>query len=720
MPGGLDHDLRLIAVHPAVRAMARTQDVEGGVTVIIEIDLGLGSRFLARERGENGVRPVEDVTLRFPPGYPAVGPFVRLRPDFKRNLPHMLPAEADLPPAPCVIDGPASDFIARRGMAAFVDQIVGWLNKAAHDVLIDPNQGWEPIRRDHDEVGFVADPDHLRSLARRDGGGHALQATSFTLGGEGGRFRGVILDRPQLGNRPLLQADLGTGGVPSMAVVVFPKKASDGAPVIHDSYDVDAVRTVADVFAAARRYGSNEFLAGQMNLVRLRLARERQPFLLWIILFARRPMRIRDQDSDLEMIAYVAPVQEPKDAEEGSAATVFPARHHDAVTRSLLQRMSDRNASERPQWTLIGAGSLGSKMALHLARQGDAPDLVLDRATMLPHNYARHALLPAPLGSEESGLSKVDCAAFVLKAELLASAAEALGQKCEAVLLDVARADAERLKILQGDGRCFVLDATASDHVLERLCATDVVGARPRLASASLLGAGAVGRLLLEGSGSNPDGLEAEALSLALIERDAALARLATQLGGRAVAIGQGCVSLTATMSDARLSAMAAPLCDQLTAYLDDGLPKGGELVLGALEPDGLSRTFRRLPVKRFRRLTCTGGLVRASLSSDLDCHVQGPTALRGRMIRRDGRLIGVSTDPAPDAGLAFLQDIGWIVGSHEEARSLGAKADAMTSQTGTCVLVWREECGWRGMLRTMKLDGTEERLDLVEVEERM
>ena len=51
--------------------------------------------------------------------------------------------------------------------------------------------------------------------------------------------------------------------------------------------------------------------------------------------------------------------------------------------------------ADRPRWTLLGAGSLGSKLALHLARAGNGPEVVVDRSTMSPHNVARHALIPS-------------------------------------------------------------------------------------------------------------------------------------------------------------------------------------------------------------------------------------------------------------------------------------------------------------------------------------
>ena len=48
----------------------------------------------------------------------------------------------------------------------------------------------------------------------------------------------------------------------------------------------------------------------------------------------------------------------------------------------------------RVPWTLVGAGSLGSKSGLHLAHAGNGPSAVVDRAKMAPHNAARQALIP--------------------------------------------------------------------------------------------------------------------------------------------------------------------------------------------------------------------------------------------------------------------------------------------------------------------------------------
>lgn len=51
-----------------------------------------------------------------------------------------------------------------------VFQLVEWLERAALLRLIDPTQGWEPVRRDHVSDVIIADAAWLRGLATSDAG----------------------------------------------------------------------------------------------------------------------------------------------------------------------------------------------------------------------------------------------------------------------------------------------------------------------------------------------------------------------------------------------------------------------------------------------------------------------------------------------------------------------------------------------------------------------
>ena len=65
----------------------------------------------------------------------------------------------------------------REGLAGVLNQTVVWLERAALGALIDPTQGWEPVRRDAFEDYLVADADGLRRLVNRGGGYGFLEFT---------------------------------------------------------------------------------------------------------------------------------------------------------------------------------------------------------------------------------------------------------------------------------------------------------------------------------------------------------------------------------------------------------------------------------------------------------------------------------------------------------------------------------------------------------------
>ena len=60
----------------------------------------------------------------------------------------------------------------QRGLGGIIDQIVTWLINAALGTLINPKQGWEPVRRDSLDDFVIADTDILRAN-QTDKGGYA-------------------------------------------------------------------------------------------------------------------------------------------------------------------------------------------------------------------------------------------------------------------------------------------------------------------------------------------------------------------------------------------------------------------------------------------------------------------------------------------------------------------------------------------------------------------
>lgn len=246
----------------------------------------------------------------------------------------------------------------------------------------------------------------------------------------------------------------------------------------------------------------------------------------------------------------------------GNDEPVAPAIPRDSPNHALLRRVS--GAPEIAPVAVLGCGSVGSKMAMHLARSGVQIPVVSDKSILLPHNMARHALARPPVARS--------------KAAELATELSQIGQSPQIheddLVFDLPVREHRRILLPSGAG-CAV-NTTASLAVREALSSLPAKEVKLRLAEAALFGRGQGGFLLIDGATHNPtlSDLTAELYATARSQR------LRTLLfdpdhGLAEVQIGQGCSSLTMPMTDMRLSAMTAGLTEQLVRELqtpaDDG-----------------------------------------------------------------------------------------------------------------------------------------------------
>ncbi|HWO93129.1 MAG TPA: thiamine biosynthesis protein ThiF, partial [Dehalococcoidia bacterium] len=397
----------LIRRHPAILAVAEVarDDDRGAVVLDVTFRVNLPNAWMARGQSPNGVRAEEIVRFRFKSGFPLRPPTISLRPDFDRNLPHIQPWLEEGRPVPCIFDGPVSELIHHEGLQGVLNQTAVWLDRAALGQLIDPAQGWEPVRRDELDDYLLADAGFLRSQVGRDAGYkffdlHYIRLTKGTQS----FVHGEILE-----TQPNLRSDQGrTAIVPeqavgdsgrvsagrSVALVVWPGRLPSGKPVVVDTYMPDTVTNLDELVARAREYGCGEALQSGLSWLRasVRGRRDDGPFAMAIVVVARRPFNLIGTDSPLEICPYVTDISVPAVFERGGSTVIRPAGHRDRIAPELLRRLAGQGQTEPRAWTLLGCGSLGSKIAMHLARSGAAPSVVVDSRSMSPHNAARHAL----------------------------------------------------------------------------------------------------------------------------------------------------------------------------------------------------------------------------------------------------------------------------------------------------------------------------------------
>ena len=601
--------LALISEHPGVDGLEApvTDAASGATTVDVTFRVNLPSEWRRRGKSLSGIKSREVVRFDFPAGYPLYPPGLSLREDFTRNLPHIQPWVIGGRPVPCIYDGGPVELLHREGLAGILNQTALWLDNAALGTLIDPNQGWEPVRRDslHDVV--VADTGHLQGLVERRGGWRFLKVSYLKTGEPDGSFsvHGQVLNEVVKVNAASvgqhfredeLNGNSGLRRGASLALVAWPGKLPSGEDIVTDSYFPETVETIDGLKERAASYGCRGEVDAGLRWLRRCLSTwaEAGPFPMPVILLARRPFHLIGSTSPIELCPYMAEVRSPGLFGDGGTTAVRPAAHRHTISRTLLAGMAGRTATgERPRWTLVGAGSLGSKLALHLARAGNGPEVVVDRSAMSPHNAARHALVPA---TGDMQFLWMDA-----KARKLSQALHGLDQDATALVADaVAMAmNRERAQGAWSRNSWAVVNATASLAVREAFGACD--WSRPRMVETSLFAGGCLGAITVEGPGRNPSTTDLMAEFYALLQEEPELSSIVFDDSGAAArqGTGHGCGSLTMPMSDSRLSLSAAGMAEYLLGRQENGLPgEGGEVLIGRISDDSLGMAWRaeRIP----------------------------------------------------------------------------------------------------------------------------
>jgi hypothetical protein len=590
--------LRLISAHNAVVGVKlEPNSGAGDVCAIVEIETELPSEWRSAGQSPSGVRRVEPISFRFGPQYPVYPPQIRLRADFDRSHPHIQPGSAEDLPEPCLVAGSPRELLRSPGILGLVEQLSNWLDKAAMVELIDPKQGWEPVRRDHVEDVLVAEGGWLKSLVKNEEGCFAFQLSYLALSRDGFDTYRITLRKaervalgPELAEeftfREYEQGRTGNG----IALVAWSGKRPDGSLFLADHYMPETVATVEDLLGRADHLGCRACLEPKLTLLqgRFRSSKLKVSVPLAVVLLARRPYPVIGGRSPIELCPYVLELRGKDDLSSRSFKVVRPAMHREDISDSLMREASgdDRTDPGAP-WSLIGCGSLGSKLAMHMARAGRAPASIVDRASMLPHNYARHAVYPTG-GSSKYGIVGA-------KASLLKDALSELGRTPKDHDVDVVShmmAQRSLGALIDKDGFA-VVNTTGSATVRETLGSTAYSGTRPRVVETCLLGSGEAGLMTVEGPADNPSTTDLICEAYLKIHHRPELADMIFGTRATEIAVGQGCSALTMPLRDSKLSLFAAAFGERLYRLQNEGAPAdGGLLLLGRLGSDGLSQSW--------------------------------------------------------------------------------------------------------------------------------
>lgn len=570
--------------HPECRGGRIVEISENGARLSLDINVEMPLHFRVDGSSPNGVRRIETVSVLVHPEYPWSAPIFHLRDDFPRDLPHLQPAPLTEPPQPCLIDGNPREYFFQFGLVELgvfnlVHQLVLWLRHAATGALIDPTQGWEPVLRRNLTDIVVLNAESCRAMVDRRGGYRVLQARFFRRGQDDGVIgrdanavmvvsdEQVPLKRGDAQRFQSRRAENGSCG-DTVCCVLWPDKLPNGTDFVMHRYIPETVGSLGELRTRAEELGSGRSFEGFIQL----LERFFDGYTLnaalpvAVVFCARRPIHLIGSDSDIELLPYVLDVRAAQNRESlfagGNDEPVAPAMQVDDTNPALLRNVS--GAPTMKPVAMLGCGSVGSKMAMHLAKSGVEIPVVSDVAGLSPHHMARHALVRSPLAST--------------KAAELAKELGELGQTPAVHETDLVRAleSRDQSKAVLPKQAGYAVNSTASLAVREALSNLRPKDVKPRLAEVALFGRGNGGFLLIEGVSHNPTlhDLVAELYATAQGQRLQTLL-FDSDYGLTEVQIGQGCSSLTMPMTDMRLSAMTAALTENFVASaqapVDDG-----------------------------------------------------------------------------------------------------------------------------------------------------
>ncbi|MBN58552.1 ThiF family adenylyltransferase [Thalassolituus sp. UBA3500] len=581
--------------HPALTNVSAPAQGSGRVEISAMIDVSLPCRVRAAGVTSNGIRQVEPCWFVFPEDWPLAAPTVWLREDFPLNLPHINPHRPGERVHPCLFEGPPDELVQSLGLDGIIDQLSDWLTKAASGQLIDLEQGWEPTRRDSLTSGVIFSAEEAVVRTPIDGSLLVTQGVYFSNSNE--LLAVAVEGLPELAPRFTLEypeteeSKYYAGNLP----IVFARCVDEvGNPQVVSSYSPEEVHDFSSLLEKARDLGARSdalerFLTGYAKGFFLENELDEGISIIVVLLIHRPADLIGAPGRNIEVLPYAVRFR-------GTFANlsdeVYPAYHSHSVSPDLLSMTSGRlKTSSKMKIVMLGCGSLGSKIALHLGRSGIGNIAFVDNETMSPHNGARHALIPPRTTFAYPG-----------KASMMERALNELGHTdCVDHLLDAKEPLLDRGSAddVFGTDEAVIIDTTASLAVAAASIVSPALSYEKsprRLLQAGMYAQGKVAYLFSEGAARNVMVCDLQARLFEMCRHSSSLRKNLQGEGSDLtnIFVGDNCRSLTMPMADSKVSRAAALISGQIESWLAGGLPGAGQLCVGVEDDTGVGMTWLR------------------------------------------------------------------------------------------------------------------------------
>ncbi|MFA5860841.1 MAG: ThiF family adenylyltransferase [Candidatus Thermoplasmatota archaeon] len=555
------------------------------VKVALDVEVNLPSR-----GSRYGIRRVEPITLTIHRRmFPHKAPFANSnRLDFPTGLPHLNPVGKGSPASFCLHRGKLDDWYAEHSIEDLVERTRGWLRDAAAGNLIRAEDEFEGTLVAENLAYAIYDAKAIDDEIRRRGSKPGHLAATFRFLTDRSKVAHLGKDAVALQH----EATVEIGKAPHLP------RAKPGTLVVgglvawpdltrrNDSAFGTLPTKLDEVADWAQSVGID--LRGALDThVKAGIARDVAIPLILVVPRGRKVIGTMLTNEYLTFLLVTCGDHTPPEGGWKDDAPVYRMSHRKPMTTATARELSTLRRDTPTQKTLLlGAGALGSKISLHLARRGETDQTIVDHDTIEPHNFVRHALLPDSLGQRK---------------------AEALVKAVSGIIPDASPArhvDANVLEYLASTPRSDlashkqILDATAAPAVFEALL-EPTFGLTP-VRRFELADEGRLGIVLSEGRSRDPriDDLQAKMRDLA-IDDDAIShwlvgdqARADTPLREQ-IHLGMSCSSDTLRLPDDVVSHHAAAMSTFLRCRASAAAK--GVLQLSWTDPSGEDAGATRL-----------------------------------------------------------------------------------------------------------------------------
>ncbi len=567
------HWLEEYSVATEVQVKSCTDD---GVAISTNWRVDLPIKFASEGKTQSGIRSIEAVTWVFPWEYPLRAPQPILREDFPLTLPHINPVVEGDGVSPCIAEVDLTDLLHSSGKEAVFGAMTHWLNNAASGELLCPVQGWEPVRRDSTSGLISADTYAIRDELRNYVPVRYFKYRYIVLRGDTDLVLGHI-ETPSLGSPNTVFKEKYVGIINGIRHSPMLLLQVNG---VVEEYWSESVNTLSDLKEVLRKLRLCDAFESRLKHVMTTsspkaCASKRKAGIeeFLVVLAVKRPFNVLGANNPWELLTYR--VCFDGDSEQlPDDVSVYAPLMIKSTCPAMLRSVSgvDQDAEVIPI-SFIGCGSLGSKMALHLAKNGRYEFSLIDDDIFSSHNNARYGAVVD--GFDSIGASKVN---------IVGRAIRALGVNVEILKVDVLELGKRKPAISDKKFR-YILDTSASLPVRYFLAHHATLSAC--LMHSILYGKATMGVLAIEGKERCVRVDDLMAYTNTLCVKDD---RVQKAMYGRTItreSFGDGCSSATTIMDDIGLSVLSAALAGKVNQYAGENtISNEGQIKLGYIDRD--------------------------------------------------------------------------------------------------------------------------------------